>query len=307
MLISIHPTRGKSLDKDVVQAMGDGWDNIDVDWAEAFELITRDGYATSAELAHGRRIGSDYASRQLFMVDVDNDTTKQPATLSLAELQEHAFYSEFGAGYYATHSYKPTHERFRICFVLESPITDHSRARQFIRGLLSLFPAGDPACKDPVRLFYGSPNCAVKQFRQQLVPDSIVEELIAVVAAEDLKKATPDAPERSYTPPSSNDIGEILDELKHQYFDLPYESRRDVVWAVLSAVSAPEAIQMLRSRWPDNNKTYKYEDYVRDHAKPYSGKRLGVGSLFAFIRKSNPKWTLKKYKNIFTERTLDVR
>ena len=304
MLISIHPTRGKSTDKNVVQAMGEGWNNVEVTWAEAFDLITIDGYATSAVLLHGHRIGADYVSRQLFMVDVDNDTDKNPNTLSVAELLEHPFYTAYGAGYYATHSYRPNHEKFRICFIVDTPITEHARARQFIRGLLTLFPAGDSACKDPVRLFYGSPNCAVKEFTERTVPDSIVDELVAEIESTDAAKNLPIPSDRTYTPPSSADMGEILDELKNQYFDLPYEFRRDVVWAVLSAVPAGEAVQMLRTRWPDNNKTYKYEDYARDHAKPYSGKRLGVGSLFAFIRKNNPKWTLSRYKKIFVERNL---
>lgn len=304
MKLSIHYTRGKSTDKNVVQAMGNGWINIEATWQEAFELITIDGYATSAVLEHGRRIGDEFVSRQLFMVDIDNDTDKNPNTLSIAELLEHPFYTFYGAGYYATHSYRADHEKFRICFVLETPITNHIRAKQFIRGLLTLFPAGDAACKDPVRLFYGSPGCAVKEFTERVVPDSIVDELVSEIEAEDAKKNIVAPAEHSYTPPSSADMGEILDELKNQYFDLPYDFRRDVVWAVLSAVPPAEAIQMLRTRWPDNNKTYNYEQFARDHAKPYSGKRLGVGTLFTIIRKNNPKWTLKRYRNIYVERTI---
>jgi hypothetical protein len=60
------------MDKNVVQQMGEGWMNIDISWTEAFELITGDGYATSAELQDGHRTGGNFVSRQLLMVDVDN-------------------------------------------------------------------------------------------------------------------------------------------------------------------------------------------------------------------------------------------
>ena len=96
---------------------------------------------------------------------------------------------------------------------------------------------------------------------------------------------------------SNADIGELLDELKNQYFDLRYEQRSRVVWAVMSVCDPRTTIDMMRSRWPDMAKTYRYEDFVKDGAKPYNGKRVTVGTLFAMIRKNNPEWTLSKYKN----------
>lgn len=310
MLISIHPTRGKSTEKDVVQQMGEGWNNVEVSWAEAFELITVDGYATSAELKNGHRTGANFISRQLLMVDVDNEIEKNTDTLSIAQLLQHDFYAKYGAGYYATHSYKPQHEKFRICFVLESAETDPTRTQQLIRGLLKVFPAGDRACKDPVRLFYGSPHCKVKEFTNRVLPIAIAEQLIADIAARDLASQIPMMTTTTFTPPSAGDIGEILDELKNQYFDLRYEDRMSVVWSVLSACDPATTIQMMRSRWPDSHKTYRYEDFVKDGMKPYTGSKgkLGVGSLIKRIRQNNPKWILSKYKltttQIFNTRTI---
>lgn len=306
MLISIHPTRGKSTEKNVVQQMGEGWNNVEVTWAEAFELITVDGYATSAELKNGHRIGSNFLSRQLLMVDVDNE--QQDYKLTIEQLLRHEFYMNYGAGYYATHSYRPDHEKFRICFVLEHAETDPVRTKQLIRGLLRIFPAGDPACKDPVRLFYGSPLCQVKEFTQRILPTQVSDLIISEIAAEDQAREIPLPTTNTYTPPSATDMGEILDELKNQYFDLRYEDRMSVVWSVLSVCDPATTIQMMRSRWSDAHKTYRYEDFVKDGMKPRSGRRLGVGSLIKRIRQNNPKWTLSKYKltttQIFNTRTI---
>ena len=306
MIISLHPTRGKSTAPDVLVQMGRGWQNIDVTWQEAFELITVDGYATSAEVFDGHRINQNFISRQLIMVDIDNEN--QDAKLSVEQLKQHDFYKQYGAGYYATHSYKPEQERFRICFVLEKAETDFERTKKLIRALLKIFPAGDPACKDPVRLFYGSPNCTVCERTDRVLPVDVVEQMIDDIVAEDFAKSSPPPSTKSYTPASNIDVGELLDELKNQYFDLPYEIRSRVVWAVMSVCDPATTLQMMRSRWPDNNKTYPYESFIRDGAKPYNGKRVSIGTLFTMVRKNNPKWTLSKYKNnatvIFNIRTI---
>jgi hypothetical protein len=223
-------------------------------------------------------------------------------------LLEHDFYKKYGAGYYATHSYLPEHEKFRICFVLETAETDHTRTAQLIRGLLKIYPAGDPACKDPVRLFYGNPGCAVRERTDRTLSPAVVEQLIADMVARDAARQLPLPSSTPHTPPSATDMGEILDELKNQYFDLRYEDRMSVVWSVLSVCDPATTVQMMRSRWPDGNKTYRYEDFVKDGSRPRSGRKLGVGSLIRRIRQNNPKWTLSKYKlkstQIFNTRTI---
>lgn len=212
MKLSIHTTRGKPAKTDYVD-LGNNWINIEADWPEAFELITRDGYATSAEIATDNRIQANFVSRQLIMVDVDNDIEKGDATLTIAELLQHPFYIAYGAGYYATHSYRSEREKFRICFVLESAETDSNRLRKIIRGLLRVFPAGDRACSDPVRLFYGSPDCVLKEFKTNLLTAEATQALVAGIEEEDavtfqnMSRATELAP---LTTPQRRKILELL-------------------------------------------------------------------------------------------------
>ncbi|KAF2377632.1 hypothetical protein BSN82_17765, partial [Acinetobacter baylyi] len=61
----------------------------------------------------------------------------------------------------------------RILFITEQPVTDAGRARKIIRGLLKIFSAGDEACKDPARLFYGNQNCELKEFTGNVLPADI--------------------------------------------------------------------------------------------------------------------------------------
>lgn len=177
MKLGIHHTVGKSDNPDYTN-LGYNWTNIEATWAEAFELITVDGYATSAELTNDNRKEANFASRQLLMVDVDGGMT-------ILELLDNAFYEQYGAGFYATHSFRPEHHKFRICFVLEQAETDSSRLRKIIRGLLQVYPAGDRACSDPVRLFYGNPNCVLKERTERLLTNDIVEQLISIVEEQD--------------------------------------------------------------------------------------------------------------------------
>lgn len=229
MKLGMHHTKGKSADIDVVKAMGHNWSNIDVNWEEAFELITVDGYATTAELLSDHRIGHQFASRQLLMVDIDNDPNKDNTLLTIPELLEHPFYNAYGAGFYATHSFTPEQQRYRICFVLEQAETNSDRCRKIIRALLKIFPAGDQACKDPVRLFYGNPNCTIKERTDNIIPQAIVDTLVDAIEAEDLEQIQ-SAP-RILKPLSTAQQQKILELLK-QTFVGDYLVWRNIGWGL---------------------------------------------------------------------------
>lgn len=57
---------------------------------------------------------------------------------------------------YFTFSSTLEHPRFRLVFLLAEPVTDPAVMKAANMGLLALFPEADPACKDLVRLYYGS-------------------------------------------------------------------------------------------------------------------------------------------------------
>jgi hypothetical protein len=182
MKISINPhIRGKP-NKDAFVDLGHNWTNIEATWTDVFDLITVDGLATSAELTTDNRREANFVSRQLLMVDIDSGMT-------IPELLANAFYETYGAGFYATPSFTIELHKFRICFVLEQPEQDAGRLRRINRGLLKVFGTADEACKDPTRLFYGTPECVLCERTDKLLTKDIVEQLVAIVDEHDAASA----------------------------------------------------------------------------------------------------------------------
>lgn len=182
MKLSIHPDiKGKPKQTEHGYFLGTkkinlgyGWMNVDVDWDQAFELITTDGYATSCELSTDNRKEEYFVSRQLFMVDVDDGMTIQ-------QLLQDDFYNQFAAGFYTTARHTDDNHRFRIMFITEEPITDVMDARKITRGLLTMFSAGDISCKDASRLYYGVPNSPIKESIDRKLSTTACNELIRMI------------------------------------------------------------------------------------------------------------------------------
>jgi hypothetical protein len=182
MKLSIHKTiRGKPA-KDSGVNLGYGWINIDADWDSVFALITQDGVATSAELTSENRKEANFVSRQLIMVDIDNGMT-------LEDLFRNEFYNIYGAGFYATPSFTLEHHKFRIMFRLAEPETDAGRLRKLNRGLLRVFEQADEACKDPTRIFYGTPDCRYFEQTDKILPLEAQAVLIELIEEEDRQQA----------------------------------------------------------------------------------------------------------------------
>ena len=225
MKLTIHETiRGKP-GRDIHPNLGYGWINIEATWPEVFELITQDGVATSAELSTDNRRESNFVSRQLLMVDVDSGMT-------IPELLDNAFYNTYGAGFYATPSFTPELHKFRICFVLEQPESDAGRLRRINRGLLKVFGTADEACKDPTRLFYGTPDCVLCERTDRFLTEDIVLQLVEIVEEQDRLNAEA-MTQYAGPPPELNDAQRqrILDLLKQTYVG-SYPIWRNVGWGL---------------------------------------------------------------------------
>jgi hypothetical protein len=109
--------------------------------------------------------------------------------MNIEELLTDDFYNAYGAGFYATPSFTPELHKFRIMFMLEQAETDPARLRKLNRGLLQVFAQADEACKDPTRIFYGTPNCAIKEQTDKVLPNEMVEGLIELVNEQDQQRA----------------------------------------------------------------------------------------------------------------------
>ena len=72
------------------------------------------------------------------------------------------WFASFG---YTTPSHTPENPKCRVVFVFDEPITDAGQYRDLYHALAWRFQidgiATDPACKDVLRLYFGSPGCEV--------------------------------------------------------------------------------------------------------------------------------------------------
>lgn len=204
--------------------LGWGWQNIDADWVDVFELITVDGYATSAELTGDHRNDENFVSRELIMVDIDSGMT-------IEELLDNDWYNTYGAGFYATPSYTDDKPRFRIMFRLATPAIDSQRLRKINRGLLALFAQADQACKDPTRIFYGTPNCVIKECKQELLTDDFADVLVAITEQLDAEQQAERTDPADYPVLDDERKKRIITRLRQSYVG-EYETWRNIGWGL---------------------------------------------------------------------------
>lgn len=279
MKLSINPKIISKIDKDLLKVIESSpcWQSIDVAPAEAFELIATHGIASTCELQNHVRRESNYVSRQLFMIDMDDGMT-------IPELLADPFYNAYGAGFYATSSFTPEQHKFRILFITDQVIDDARLSRLIIHGLRLIYPQSDRACVDPARLFYGNAKCELKEFTSRVLPDEVIAGLVTkALTAQELREQVVTRPIEDFKSKSADDVIVLLRELKRWYPDLSYAPRRDVTWAVAASLGPAETVGIMRNLWPDGNKTVAYEQFVQDH------KRVAItlGTIYHMIRQHN--------------------
>ena len=269
--------------------LGYGWINIDAEWPDVFELITKDGCATSAELAGDHRNDENFISRELLMVDIDSGMTIQ-------ELLDDNFYNAFGAGFYTTPSHTMDNHRFRIMFRTETPILNSDCVKKLIMALMRVYDHADVACKDSTRIFYGTPNCVLCERTDNILSDELVDRLVEMEETFRLQNApvatTFDV--ANYTPKTVEDITVLLDELRKHYADLEHNDRLSVVWAIMSeGIAGADTIALMRQRWSDADKTRKYESMTSGRTR----SDITLGTIYHMIRKYDPTYKREREFN----------
>jgi hypothetical protein len=119
------------------------------------------GYSFTPVWKDNRR-ESDYVTAYHLAFDFDAGDE----TSSLAYLMQPGKFAWMFAGFgYTTPSHTPEKPRSRLVFVLEYPIDSPQEYREVYRAVAWMIAGDgsytDPACKDPLRLYYGSRNCEV--------------------------------------------------------------------------------------------------------------------------------------------------
>jgi hypothetical protein len=161
---------------------------------------------------------------------------------------------------------------------------------------MRVFDHADPACKDSTRIFYGTVNAELKERRDTILSDAMVEVLVAM---EDMfrveqQPAPTNFNPANYTPKTVDEITVLLNELRKHYADLEHNDRLSVVWAVMSeGISAADTIALMRQRWSDHDKTRKYESMVAGRTR----SDITLGTIYHMIRKYDADYKKEKEFN----------
>lgn len=128
---------------------------------------------------------ADWQEQQIFMVDIDNADKEQP---QLSQKQALEICDEYGltpAIYYQTFGYSKDHPKFRLVFIMDSPVTEPNIRRMIVERLVSIFPQSDKACTNANRIFLGTNKEVVLYSRNARIS---VDDVLAIPFAD----STPD-------------------------------------------------------------------------------------------------------------------
>lgn len=165
------------IGKDVDKTTDIRWVNRPQSWqyfsdeqfyATLQESVTVYGYAVSSYLGdeykwdYRRRIVKNFGAASF--IGIDFDKPKDGSEMMSWEEMQNALRSvglwEHTIFMYASPSYNPEIGKNNCRVFIHIPDeTDSNKFMAAVRGILASVPGSDPACKDSVRLWYGTPNC----------------------------------------------------------------------------------------------------------------------------------------------------
>ncbi len=116
------------------------------------------GYAFIPVYKNGRRLIENLAAVHHMAFDFDSDGASLDHLMCNGSLAW-----TFSSFAYSTPSSTKSHPKSRVVFCFNEPITSAEKTRKLYKALAYEFvlekSTTDPACKDPLRLYYGSENC----------------------------------------------------------------------------------------------------------------------------------------------------
>lgn len=116
------------------------------------------GYSFTPVYSNGRRIEENFAEAHHIAFDFDSDNAGLDHLFRVGSFAW--MFASFG---YSTPSSTPEAPRSRVVFVFDFPIVDAQYFRELYQAIAWIFTTeGSPTdrqCKDPLRLYYGSPQC----------------------------------------------------------------------------------------------------------------------------------------------------
>jgi hypothetical protein len=214
---------------------------------------------------HAKRTVAGFTSAQLVGVDVDHGKAPFEALAQDPFLQAHAAFA------YTTPSHTAEHPRYRIVFILESPIKTVEHYKRVVRVFSERYE-GDANTRDAVRIWFGSPNANTTWFRK-VISDEVVKEMLDEEDAASDNEITYEAfAERKLT---SEDLRVILAHIPPQQEHLDWKR---TVAGVFNGVGYSQEVCDMLQTWSPSQIPYQrlYENRL---------KKVGVGTLIYIAKK----------------------
>lgn len=125
---------------------------------ELKRVITRIGNEgctfSPATFKNGKRNKENFEQQQLFALDFDNKDSKKKLTFD--EVKERASQYELPILFAYDTMSSTVHDKFRVVFLNDAPVTDRRVAEAMQLAMGRMFPEADPSCyKDVSKLYFG--------------------------------------------------------------------------------------------------------------------------------------------------------
>lgn len=114
----------------------------------------RTGHSISPGIMEGM-YAKDWTEQQLFLVDIDNEEDEPLLHPKDAKRICHE-YGLSPAFYYQTFSHCKEKPKFRIAFIMDSPVIEEAIRKRIIETLVDIFPQSDKSCVNADRIFHGT-------------------------------------------------------------------------------------------------------------------------------------------------------
>lgn len=215
----------------------------------------------------GRRKAENWSSSQHLATDHDG------VGAAFGDLLQDEFILENAAFVYSTPSHSEDEPRSRVVYILEEAITDlerYSLAQLAIHWKFEGY--ADRACKDPARLFYGSPGCQVRYIGNVLTVAALDALIAEFQAAHEAERRARAERARSYNAPP--EMAEVAEALKHiDPWQLSYDQWLSTLMAIHDAFG--DGGLELADGWADG--------YPGEVARKWRGFTAGAGVTIATV------------------------
>jgi len=210
------------------------------------------------------------------VLDIDKGQRIEDA-ISLYEDLEYVIYTTF--------RHTSDEHRFRIIIPFSQPLLSEDIDLRK-RAIQKTFPTVDRASFNASQAFYfhsglndpiayHNPGIMIDpyQFEVEQKPEPVIYQ----------KEMTSDY----------KDVEELIRELKRHYSDLENQVRMRVTWAVQSALGRDQTISLMRTYYPDWDKTQKYESWC----STFRQGSIHLGTVVEMIRRHDPGFRRSSWGN----------